>query len=201
MERKDGTVARKKNRKPRIPSLMGRKKEGDSLTVPQGNSPGVTNEEVVKQGQLRGSALPPGRLGARGCWEGTVGWDLCNCGGFTCQQDPALQLCCRICLYRHLFWEQPTAWHFHVGGCTGCGSRALSKVWGSHHSRKAKAHKAVGGKGPLGAMGLTHRSKGVGWEREGPGCPIPPAGAQGPAPSPGSQRGNSTSAASPRIWA
>lgn len=68
-EKKDETVARKKE-ETKHPILSGeQKRRGQHKRVPQGKSPGVTNVEVVKRGKLHGSALPPGRLGARGCWE------------------------------------------------------------------------------------------------------------------------------------
>lgn len=69
MERRDETVA-KKQEETKNPILGGEeKRRGQRKRVPQGKSPGVINMEVVKRGKLHGSALPPGRLGARGCWE------------------------------------------------------------------------------------------------------------------------------------
>lgn len=63
-ERKDETAARKKDGT-KHPILGGEgKRRGQHKRVPRVKSPGVINMEVVKQGKLRGSALPPGRLGA-----------------------------------------------------------------------------------------------------------------------------------------
>lgn len=74
MERKDETVARKQE-ETENPLLGGEeKRRGQCKRVPQGKSPGVINMELVKQGKLRRSALPPGRFGPRGCWSSAAGY-------------------------------------------------------------------------------------------------------------------------------
>lgn len=95
-ERKDETVARKQE-ETENPLLGGEeKRRGQCKTVPQGKSLGVINMELVKQGKLRRSALPPGRFGPRGCWEQRSGvrWAAISATAVASRANETLHFIC-----------------------------------------------------------------------------------------------------------